>query len=56
MNDHELAADILGHETFRAVRVDQVNRWDLAIASEPESGLLAVVEYGLRLKVDRALR
>ena len=56
MNDHELTADILGHQAFRAVGVDQVDRGDFAVAREAERGLLAVVENGFGLKVDRALR
>ena len=55
MNDHELAADILGHQAFRAVGVDQIDRGDLAIACKAERSLLAVVENGFGLQVDRAL-
>ena len=52
MNNHEFATDILGHQTFRAVGVDQVDRGDFAVAREAERGFLAVVEKGFRLEVD----
>jgi hypothetical protein len=55
VDNHKLAADILRHQTFRTVRVDQVDRRNLAIASEAQRGLLATVEDGFRFEVDRTL-